>query len=586
MRQFPEWSFALVALCACSAGSSKSGGTTLPTGGAGASTATAGGSPGSGGASAAGSAGQPLVVFGGSTSIGGAPAAGGDGPVRDPNSCQEAEMFRTYLGCEYYPTVLANVVSSVFDFAVVIANASDQAADIHVDGPNGFTSTGSVAAHGLLTVYLPWVDALKGPSLSSTCTAAAMTGSVLARASAFHLTSSRPVAAYQFSPLEFRATGGPAGKVWSCAPATSPPCECNSYTNDASLLLPKNALTSNYVAFTWRDQGMASSSKPATVTITALADATEVSVQMGPHATLQAGPTGSGIPAAGPNQVFRLTIDQRDVIELVAAPGSDLSGTQIQASANKPLQVMSGSPSATAPNDMVRSADHMEEIVFPAESVGKDYVVPVPSGPHATPVVHVVRIYGHAKASSLSYYPNKPTGAPDSIPAGEVVEFQASTDFQVQGSEPFAVGSFLVGGQLLDPSAQPQDSSGDPSQSFLTTTAQYRDKYVFLAPIDYESNFVDMVVPSGIELKLDGKPLDLSAAATLAGRASDATTPLGFRIARVLLDAGPSFVGAHEITASAPVGIQVVGYGRFTSYQYPGGLNLNLISEPPVSIPR
>ena len=39
------------------------------------------------------------------------------------------------------------------------------------------------------------------------------------------------------------------------------------------------------------------------------------------------------------------------------------------------------------------------------------------------------------------------------------------------------------------------------------------------------------------------------------------------------------------ITASAPVGLQVVGYGRFTSYQYPGGLNLNLISDPPIVIP-
>ncbi len=28
------------------------------------------------------------------------------------------------------------------------------------------------------------------------------------------------------------------------------------------------------------------------------------------------------------------------------------------------------------------------------------------------------------------------------------------------------------------------------------------------------------------------------------------------------------------LTASAPVGIQVLGYGAYTSYQYPGGLNL------------
>jgi hypothetical protein len=29
------------------------------------------------------------------------------------------------------------------------------------------------------------------------------------------------------------------------------------------------------------------------------------------------------------------------------------------------------------------------------------------------------------------------------------------------------------------------------------------------------------------------------------------------------------------------VGIQVLGYGLYTSYQYPGGLNLEIIAPPP-----
>jgi hypothetical protein len=506
--------------------------------------------------------------------------------VRDPNSCEEAEKFRTYLGCEYFPTVLANVVNPVFDFAVVVANAGDQAAELTVTGPNSFSATASVGAHELTTVYLPWVDALKGPSLPKACTtAAAMTASVLARGSAYHLKSSRPVAAYQFNPLEFRAAGGPAGKVWSCVASPSPDCECNSFSNDASLLLPKNALTSNYVAFTWRDQGNASSSKPGNIAVTGLVDATEVAVRAGPKAKIQAGPPGSGLDAAMPNDVIRFTLNQGDVVELTAVPGSDLSGTQIQASDQKPIQVIAGSPSATSPSDSVRSADHLEEIVFPAETVGKDYVVPVPTGPHGKPVRHVVRIYGVAKASSLTYFPAKPAGAPDSIAPSEVAELEATSDFQVQGSEPFAVGSFLVGGQLLDPDSPSQNSAGDPAQSFLTTVAQYREKYVFLAPIDYEGSFADIVVPAGVRLALDGKDVDLTQATALAGRAQDAATARDFRVARVQLDAGPRFVGAHEITASAPVGLQVVGYGRFTSYQYPGGLNLNLISDPPIVIP-
>jgi hypothetical protein len=45
---------------------------------------------------------------------------------------------------------------------------------------------------------------------------------------------------------------------------------------------------------------------------------------------------------------------------------------------------------------------------------------------------------------------------------------------------------------------------------------------------------------------------------------------------------GPGQMGAHVLEASAPVGIQVEGYGAYTSYYYPGGLDLNAIAPPPV----
>jgi hypothetical protein len=45
---------------------------------------------------------------------------------------------------------------------------------------------------------------------------------------------------------------------------------------------------------------------------------------------------------------------------------------------------------------------------------------------------------------------------------------------------------------------------------------------------------------------------------------------------------GPGVSGAHVLTATKPVGIQVMGYGSYTSYQYPGGLDLAAIAPPPV----
>ena len=58
---------------------------------------------------------------------------------------------------------------------------------------------------------------------------------------------------------------------------------------------------------------------------------------------------------------------------------------------------------------------------------------------------------------------------------------------------------------------------------------------------------------------------------------------LDYAVYRVALAAGANG-GAHLLEASEPVGLQVIGYGRFTSYQYPGGLNLNLIAPPPPEV--
>ncbi len=53
-----------------------------------------------------------------------------------------------------------------------------------------------------------------------------------------------------------------------------------------------------------------------------------------------------------------------------------------------------------------------------------------------------------------------------------------------------------------------------------------------------------------------------------------------FGVGRVKL--GPGKDGVHKLEADQPVGIQVIGYGMYTSYQYPGGLNLGKISAPPI----
>jgi hypothetical protein len=57
------------------------------------------------------------------------PGFGGFGPPvtvnvasqDDPATCAQAAMQRSYVGCDYWPTVVANTVWSIFDYAVVVA---------------------------------------------------------------------------------------------------------------------------------------------------------------------------------------------------------------------------------------------------------------------------------------------------------------------------------------------------------------------------------------------------------------------------------------------------------------------------------
>jgi hypothetical protein len=128
----------------------------------------------------------------------------------------------------------------------------------------------------------------------------------------------------------------------------------------------------------------------------------------------------------------------------------------------------------------------------------------------------------------------------------------------------------MLAGSLVDPSAPQMLRKGDPSESFSTAVEQYRTRYLFLAPDDYDVSFADVVAPIGAQLTLDGAPVT-AALDPIGGR--------GFGVARINL--GPGLAGAHELISNKRIGLQVIGYGSYTSYQYPGGLDLKPIAPPP-----
>ncbi len=577
------------------------------------SAAGAGGdSPGSGAkASGTGGSGPNLgSSLGGNLALGGGLGAGAspNGNLGNPKTCDEAALGHTYVGCEFWPTITANPVYVEFDPAVVVANGGEAEATVTVEGPDGFREVVSVAPGALQTIKLKWVPGLKGPEFSLVNTSGGrLELSSRVDGGAYHLTSTLPVSAWQFNPLQY------AIPAEDCLRVTAGASGCRSATNDASLLIPTTAMTGTYRVFGYssKNEGKDWGTVPGGVAITATQPNTEVQVQLGPRCGVElypttdlgecvaAGAAGSGIDAKNPGDIYTFQMNAGDVVQLVGAwakdpqtRNADLSGTIVKSA--QPVQVVAFNAISQLPDASVANADHLEETVLPAEVLGNKYVVVPPATPLGASVGHVVRIYGNVDGTTLSYPEGKPAGAPDTLNAGDVVQIpplptgqpaascmtapdhcMLNTPFIVEGSQPFAVASFMVGGVLQMPGTGPENSQGDPSFSMMVTPQQFRRDYTFLAPPDYMENFADVLVPSGAEVTLNGSPIGV--APTQIG---------GSEWSHVRLPLDGATGGVHKLSTSDErgLGLQVMGFGFATSYYYPGGLNLERISEPPVIV--
>jgi hypothetical protein len=109
---------------------------------------------------------------------------------------------------------------------------------------------------------------------------------------------------------------------------------------------------------------------------------------------------------------------------------------------------------------------------------------------------------------------------------------------------------------------------GDPSMSLAVSTSQYRSSYLFHAPTSYASSYVNITAPVGAGVLLDGQPVP--------GESFVVAGSTGFAVSRRPL---ASAAGAHTATSALPFGITVYGYGEYTSYWVPGGLNLDVLHQ-------
>ncbi|MBX3272841.1 MAG: IgGFc-binding protein [Sandaracinaceae bacterium] len=495
--------------------------------------------------------------------------------------CDDAAATNSYIGCEYFPvTTLNSELAPEFVPAVVVSNPQTEPAMVTVTGPAGFSQSRTLAAGAVETIELPWVAALKGTPGAE--------ASALVSGGAYHLRSTLPVTVYQFNPLEYRIPR-------DCAHETRldpgfGDSQCFSHSNDASLLLPAHVMTGNYIAvsrptmYTRITQpglfGPMTSEvgHPGFVTIVGVS-ATPVTVNVQYRGRVVA---GTGVTAAGPGQTGSFTLNQGDVLQLVGGrptsctPGFtdrvegttidyctvseefDLTGTEIRATGR--VQVIAGHSCAFVPYNRW-ACDHLEEAMFPLETWGTETIVSASQPLRSEP--NLIRIVSGVDGNSLTFDPAPPGVSATTLSRGQILEFEARDSFRVSGTGALVVAQHLVGQDYAGISTAGAMGEGDPSMSLGIPTEQFRTQYSFLAPVSFARSYVNVTAPTGATITLDGVPVS-------------GFTPVGgtgYGVARVMISGGQ-----HNITGDRPFGIVVYGFGSYTSYMYPGGLDFEEIN--------
>ncbi|HNS96273.1 MAG TPA: IgGFc-binding protein [Polyangiaceae bacterium] len=496
------------------------------------------------------------------------------------DACAQAERTDSYVGCEYWPTPLANTSElsyDVFDYRVVVGNPNTSKAHVIVTRGSATAWEGDVSAGGLVEIPLPWIDGqsfgIPGDAWKSI---AVMDG-------AYRLRSDQPVTVAQFNPFEYSAGG------------------TFSYTNDATLLLPSHVLTGDYINLTYVPLSLtrgATGMVPTPPSSSKFADylavvgvspgVTNVRIQVSSHT---AGEQSNRFGPTGPAGWIEFSVQRGEVVHVAAAPPAncaqgrpgysreedcfanicdyqdtcfehehDMTGSRVVA--DRPVQVFGGHVCAYVPY-MSQACDHLEVQVPPIQTWGKQYVSrPMTDG--AISGQNLVRVVAAFDGTEVTVSP--PQGGIDKIvlDANRWVEFMASGPFSVSGTNAIMVGQFLLGQSFPDPEAQ----RGDPAMTVLVPFEQYRKDYIFVTPSSYSQekngqNYLLIIRPPGMALSLDGSAVTATWEA-MGGR----------EVGIVAVDGG-----THTITGESAFGMIAYGLGSYTSYAYPAGLNLNKITD-------
>ena len=471
-----------------------------------------------------------------------------DGTQCDEGACRSLceinSKVSSFLGCEYWSADLDNIEGGTnAPHAVIISNPNDLPAVIEV-----FDSEGNpVIVNEWPTQVEPntlatWTfdpNYINQTNNESVVDTDGVDGTIITDQT-YQFISSIPVTAHQFNPLVDR----------------------NVFTNDASLLLPTNAIGNDYLIMSWKHRPSPVIRGFATVIAVGLEPTT---VTVTPRAAVLAGNNVldntpiERIPT-GETRQFVLQPGQLLNIETEGPEGADLTGTRVIS--DQPIVVFGGHECANVPLGF-NFCDHIEQQMFPVDAWGETYIGThfVDRDPN-TPQREVWRIMASEDQTVLSTVPAIENVDGRTLNSGDFVEFETNTPFELEGTAPILVGQYMTGSSYTGGA-----SIGDPAFTLASPIEQWRRDYIVLTPPAYNrGDYLNIVAPIGTTVLLDGEPVD--------GNLFESFGSGDYAVAQIPVEDGP-----HTLTAEEPFTVIPYGYDSAVSYAYPGGLNLESINR-------
>ena len=511
------------------------------------------------------------------------------------NACESAALSKGSTGCSFWTLPPDDYAYSAGCFAAMIANTWDVPVNITADyGDEPLDISSSIYSASRDGTDEPVHTRRRGPLLPGEV-AIVFLSDASARGGAYPVPCPPGVtAALSFDPIRHGTVKTRAFHLKTDAPVAAysvfPYGGAKSYVPSATLLLPVSSWDTSYVAVSPAKFGLPSDPTMDRRTLQIVANEDDTHVSMRPTADIA---QGEDVAPAAADELAEWTLSRGQVLQIT----QDRSASGSPFSADKPVGLFGGSPCAFIPSD-TSYCDLTQQQIAPFAQWGTEYAL-VPYLSRLIAVNGTTRenvawsLVGAVDGTALVYDPAKPSGAPETLAAGEVASFMTDALVTVRSQDsrhPFhasvhMTGSMAGGGIRGAMSA----TLGDPDFVNVVPSDQFLDRYIFFADFTYPETSLTIVRR---KTALGFAPVKLECGGEISGFAPLGTSgeyeyawvrvTSGF--APQALAGGSCGYGRHEATSDGPFSITVWGWGKDASYGYAGGMGSRPINEalPPV----